>query len=346
MSFNNDKYSYSSLIAQYKLNEELFDYNLNTFCNIPFNHCDKIDFRTKIGKKVRTQCSSISLANLKKVCILVYTATIPATGIVVHISKQKIDLLTLSKPSPKLSGIIHGWWVRNQIKQKGKLFYTSFRWSNDLDPVSLESVSNIPNMYIFLLDTFMFDIRQLSQLIDRNISHPFLNIPFTSLQKQNIQKRWKRLLNMGYKNTQTPISEKNMSNDQRALTIFQKIDRLGYVTDISWYTNMSVPDLRKWYINAEDIWNYRAELTSQVKHAIVPNVTPLFKYIHEMKSSTSIDENAIHKYVLDAMDNLVSKASKIEDQSLGAMYILTALTEVSQGARETMPWLYQPPNIN
>ena len=51
----------------------------------------------------------------------------------------------------------------------------------------------------------------------------------------------------------------------------------------------------------------------------------------------------LHNYVLDAMHKLITSAEAKDDRALGAMYLLTALTECSEGARDAMPWLYQPP---
>ena len=41
------------------------------------------------------------------------------------------------------------------------------------------------------------------------------------------------------------------------------------------------------------------------------------------------------------MDALVSNGNSNEDKSLGAFYVLSALTLVNNDAAESLPWLYQ-----
>jgi hypothetical protein len=41
------------------------------------------------------------------------------------------------------------------------------------------------------------------------------------------------------------------------------------------------------------------------------------------------------------IENLVKSAIDVDNKTLGSFYVLTALTLVSQPAREAMPWLYE-----
>ena len=45
--------------------------------------------------------------------------------------------------------------------------------------------------------------------------------------------------------------------------------------------------------------------------------------------------------ILNILDNLLFKSPDRNNQSLGAFYILGALTIVSNSAAEAMPWLYE-----
>jgi len=45
--------------------------------------------------------------------------------------------------------------------------------------------------------------------------------------------------------------------------------------------------------------------------------------------------------ILNIFENLISKSPSRENQSLGAYYILSALTLVSQSAAAAYPWLYE-----
>ena len=46
------------------------------------------------------------------------------------------------------------------------------------------------------------------------------------------------------------------------------------------------------------------------------------------------------KYNVQIIENLVKSAIDIDNKTLGTFYVLSALTLVSQPARDAMPWLY------
>ena len=93
------------------------------------------------------------------------------------------------------------------------------------------------------------------------------------------------------------------------------------------------------YKSAEDIWNYRANLSLNSKNKIIPN-NSVFKIpvwdIFNMKS-----KQKLQNIILNETDKLISSGKNKEDRVLGAMYILTALVEVSPSCAEAMPWLIQ-----
>ena len=52
-------------------------------------------------------------------------------------------------------------------------------------------------------------------------------------------------------------------------------------------------------------------------------------------------EASLKKKILNIIENMISRSSNPEHQSLGAFYVLGAFTLVNASAAETLPWLYQ-----
>jgi hypothetical protein len=341
---------YLSIAETYNVSvtKDVIDCDARTFCEIPFQNCNTIDFRTRNGKAVRKRCPNTTVPQLRRMCALLHKTTQCET----HSSPTEppavaiaASLASLPPVPPILCAAILGWWTRWQLLQKGALYHAPWKWANDDDPISLESLQTIPSRFVILLDIHAFDIRLLMQLFVRNICHPFLNSPFSESHRTHASGRWDRLQNrLRYQlpSISTTVCTATLTPPQRALSIFQKIDTMGYITDIGWYTQLTRKELCQWYQAAEDIWNYRAELTPAVKQTIAPGPI-VFGHVLAMKTATDLP--LIHARVLDAMERLVSSADDLEDRRLGAMYVLTALTECSVDARNAMPWMYNPPNM-
>ena len=51
--------------------------------------------------------------------------------------------------------------------------------------------------------------------------------------------------------------------------------------------------------------------------------------------------SCLQNIVLEEIKKFVTMGQNKEDKILGGMYMLTALTEVSNGCAEAMPWLLQ-----
>jgi hypothetical protein len=95
-----------------------------------------------------------------------------------------------------------------------------------------------------------------------------------------------------------------------------------------------------------DIWNYRALLTAAKKQEICPPHgtpflgTPYFTNVANNASLTNLSIETLVKYNVQIIENLVKSAVHVDNKMLGTFYVLSALTLVSQPARDAMPWLY------
>ena len=128
------------------------------------------------------------------------------------------------------------------------------------------------------------------------------------------------------------------------LTLFQQIDSLGHYTSTSWFNDLNKKTLLKFVSELYDIWNYRANLSREIKREISPPTGDPF-YLPNNTIQLSLLKDAslikIKKYILNVMDNLVNSGINNSSRSLGVYYILSAFTLVNRDAAEAMPWLYE-----
>ena len=89
-----------------------------------------------------------------------------------------------------------------------------------------------------------------------------------------------------------------------------------------------------------DIWNYRLNLTNELKRNICsPDGRPFHGLnLHYLFTR---DMDTIKNSILNVLNNLVTKGRDRQLKSLGAYYILGSLTLVSIDAAASMPWLYE-----
>ena len=127
----------------------------------------------------------------------------------------------------------------------------------------------------------------------------------------------------------------------RALELFQQIDSLGNYSDSAWFLSLDRNQYVRFMRHLSDIFNYRAQLTNDVKRNICPpSGNPFWNFnIHHIQGEANVDN--IRASVLDVLERLVNTGINVDSKSLGAYYVLSALTLVNETAAEALPWLYQ-----
>jgi len=143
------------------------------------------------------------------------------------------------------------------------------------------------------------------------------------------------------------LSDEQIFN-QKIIKIFQKIDAFGYNTSIEWFTYLSSIQLRKLWINLEDIWNYRSNLSSNEKNNIVQIIKPQpfskfkllnTKYFYNINKL--INKKKLQESILEDFNIFISSGINDSSSNIGCLYVLTALASVSNECLESMPWLQQ-----
>ena len=140
----------------------------------------------------------------------------------------------------------------------------------------------------------------------------------------------------------------NVSNEKaielRALGLFQNIDALGNYTNPQWFLSLNRNQLIKFTRELIDIWEYRAQLSITVKRNICPPNGDPFRNLSIQYIHTESNLCNVKKVILEVLEKLVNSGIDQDSKTLGAYYILGALTLVNETASTTLPWLFQSLN--
>ena len=128
---------------------------------------------------------------------------------------------------------------------------------------------------------------------------------------------------------------------EKAINIFQIMNvELNNYVDVNWFLNLNRFKLKKLYRNAEDIWNYRAQhLTHEIRKKHIPNNDAFKMSVNEFYKLTNIYQ--MRNIILNEFEKFITQGETVEECKTGAMWMLTALVEVSVDACNAMPWLLQ-----
>lgn len=132
----------------------------------------------------------------------------------------------------------------------------------------------------------------------------------------------------------------------RIENLFIEIDILGNYTQSYWFTNLQKNDYIRLYQYLHFIWYNSGILSYNVKKEISPFFDPFINGLrnntHNYFYNSTIED--IREYCCTIMENIVFGGIDIEYRKLGVLHILSALTMVSEPARENMPWLFDSLN--
>jgi len=127
----------------------------------------------------------------------------------------------------------------------------------------------------------------------------------------------------------------------RTLDLFQNIDSLGNYSNSQWFLTLNRQQLNKFLRELVDIWSYRAQLSNETKRAICPPVGNPFRNICLQAISQETRLEYLQKTILEVMEKMVNSGVDKDNRSLGAYYVLGALTLVNENAALSLPWLFQ-----
>ena len=265
--------------------------------------------------------------------------------------------------------------IKQYIKLHGPGFNNKKLCSNDVDFCTLDNLNSIPyNQFISFKDNndhiYGFDVLSLYNLFMKvtknnktrtsndltcnndgllNVQNPFTNICFSykilkqlldyiklsSLLKIHIDLNYDDLAHLSI----------NKQTEMKILTLFQRIDSLGNYTNIKWFLELDKYGLIRFIRELVDIWNYRANLSQEIKREIVPpRGNPFYDEHLNVNNLPQYNFAQIRKYSITIIDLMINKGINENSCLLGSYYVLCALTMVSSDAATTLPWLYEAVN--
>ena len=274
-----------------------------------------------------------------------------------ELSTRIFVFLKLSYYVIKIQKIFRGTLQKKINKLHGPAFKNRKLCTNDTDFITMEKLDDLNFNQFFSykdVDGFIygFDLASIFSLIYiKNISkkssqNPYNrnNIPIEVLIDIKILVKLGKILK---KNVYLEIQDDPMifSNEKavelRALTLFQNINALGNYSNCEWFLSLSRSNLIKFVRELSDIWEYRAQLTLEVKCKICPPNGNPFRHLNIPYIHTEPDINNVKKVILEVLEKLVNNGIDADSKSLGAYYVLAALTLVNIDAATSLPWLFQ-----
>ena len=171
---------------------------------------------------------------------------------------------------------------------------------------------------------------QPSRIYNRN---PILNIDNTAAL-QEVSSRIQEV-----SNKINEVREKSVP--VRIQELFMEIDQLGNYTNAEWFSRLELRDYIRLYRDLYDIWNYRAQLSYEIKRKICILNDPFLGIFNQRLYYNEVSFLQIQEGCLKVFENLVYTGIDTEHRKIGTMHALSALTIVSLHARTAMPWLYE-----
>ncbi len=304
-------------------------------------------FIPKINEHYFLFKNNYTVSQLKQIC---KHYKLPRSGSKDQLIKIIYNYLYFSNAVVKIQKMVRGFLIRKINAMRGPAFFKRSLCVNDSDFFSLEPLKKIPiTQFYSLKDTdgfiYGFDILSLWQLFKQSttVQNPYnrqifpLNTYLVLQKLIYLSKNINQKINIKMEDSNIDI-EKQL--ELRIIELFQFINTLGNYSDHSWFLNLDKTYLIRFCRELYDIWNHRAQLTEEIKSNISPHGNPFRSMlIHSLDSTQSIFN--IRKTIITVMENMIYHGVTNDDKSLGAYYILAALTLQSPVAAAALPWLYQ-----
>ena len=252
----------------------------------------------------------------------------------------------LSSYARKIQRFWRAKYKRSLAKERGLGYFVRSLCNNETELASFEPLENVPNVYFFTITEkkllWGFDIRTLVFQYEEGgkLENPYTKemCPVEVLEKfkrcVDKLKKWKMPLHYEHLTNLTPKQSWNL----RVLDVCLQLDMLGCRIATHWFTDLSIDQQKRLYSALYNLWN---TLPLGNRNTIVPvssELGELFKWVPEkIQLKTCID--SVRRTNLNVIERIISSATQQSDRTLGAMYCVNSLTQVSYRCRNAYPWL-------
>lgn len=303
-----------------------------------------LDFRSKEGKELKKKIGNIpSQVIKKKIQQILRSKNVSRIQGHSNINSESIQQII------KTQSIARRYIIRSRLNYFGPYYFNSKLSNNSFDFFSYQDIKLIPLEYLISYkdrDNFIytFDIRSLDKLFKSDYNeNPFNRQPFPENVVRLVSKRISNLVvendvpkNDQKKRKNTSL-EDTLNIKTRAVDLFQKMDKLDQYTNVNWFCDLNLKQLKNFYRFLEDIWNYRTQISLEQKKKISKNGDVCSISIPHILKIKKLSE--LQEIILDQIELLVTGGETREEQILGCLYVLTAFAETSPKIAECLPWL-------
>ena len=241
--------------------------------------------------------------------------------------------------------------TRKMVKLQRPIIYNKNLSINKEDFLSFDKIIDIPDNLIFsYIDKdkyiYAFHIKSIYELLKETDLNPYNRIKIPIFIKEKVKIHYKKSFEIILKEDKKELIEfkgktKNLKlkTRQDIIEIFQLMDELDQYTNPEWFIDLDKNKLILFYKELEDIWNYRLNLTKEMKIEIIPPDGNLFLFTPKYVSKLN-DLYLIRKICIDVMKKLITKSHNRSNKVNGCMYILLALVMVNKNAAQSLPIYY------
>lgn len=249
------------------------------------------------------------------------------------------------------------YFIQKLLKYIGNTALIRKNCNNDTDFYTLDETKHIHPFQWFSYKNengfiYGFHSQSFLNLINKyqKCKEPVLNpydrsiIPDDTIQHfYSIQKLSNKLIHSYSKRYNIEFSLHNentiheLSLQQKFIDLFQQIDSYGNYSQAEWLLNQPYYKWKLFIREFVDIWNYRLNLSKEVKR----NILPPTGNVLNVQNILNITQFQYLKYsVYEFIYPFVYSGITDEFKKLGCIYILTAITLISEEAAIALPWLY------
>jgi len=271
--------------------------------------------------------------------------------------KQRIHAhLAQSHFIPRIQRLVRRSFIKTHARMSGPAYHDRSLCVNDTDFYSMEPVRDISRrQFISVRDdsgmVYGFDVMSLytyfmSETKNGNvnpITNPYNRMPLPlSLRLKMFRKiALSHIIgaNCVIEVEPEPVLSMQQQDDNTLFATFQQINSHGHYADSAWFSDLNFVQIMRFMRELADIWNYRAQIMPQLKQEICPPHGDPFRYID--LRGLNLQPEMFRHYGIELIHRFVTSGATRDSQSLGAYYVLSALTLVSQPAQIAMPWLYE-----
>jgi len=255
---------------------------------------------------------------------------------VIHVNNYKKNNII------KIQSYIRRYLVRLNL-YRGPGYFMNTLCKNDEDFYYMSKIHEIYKHYLFtykddLNNIWGFDIRSFKRLIIDNSLNPYTRQAINTNVINNANKLINKLSKSNIDtNLETDIIDRKYVSKQKTVDICSTLSEFGYYCDINWFLTLDIVKLKGLYRSLEDIWNYRAYLSNEVKSRISPPNGLVFNIsVRDIFNYTNIDD--LRETILNEILKF-NNAINIEDKKLGYMYFLIGLSEINPNCLDSHEWI-------